>query len=302
MKMKFNMTVTQMVHELEKTVKKNSMTKSEQLRIQAIIDHLTRPANNAELVERLKELKKRGFADPFFIDEIIAALSAAPEVEAENILTEQLRLSTESINELLVANKELRGELEFSEVKLQLDRQNRQPANPSALADDIDGLADNFDGDYVRVGERCLSVDLIKDTLNKAAQALRKFDVLQCLRDGGHVNDNAGNLWKWRQHGPCYFISEKAEWRDPTNQITDGFFRELFNGTLKPYTADEVLEPDSGLYNVTWADGDESVCAVGISPNGGRWIACTNWTCSGVFSPEAVKTMWKIEQPKGGAS
>ena len=40
-----------------------------------------------------------------------------------------------------------------------------------------------------------------------------------------------------------------------------------------------ILSP--GLYHIKWKDGGESEAAVGVTADGGRWLAPTNWIAPG---------------------
>ena len=39
----------------------------------------------------------------------------------------------------------------------------------------------------------------------------------------------------------------------------------------------EVRQLAPGIYRLHWLSGGESIAAVGVNPNGGRWLAPTNW-------------------------
>lgn len=38
-----------------------------------------------------------------------------------------------------------------------------------------------------------------------------------------------------------------------------------------------IASADHGLYRIYWTDGSSSLAAIGINPDGSRWIGPTNW-------------------------
>lgn len=44
-----------------------------------------------------------------------------------------------------------------------------------------------------------------------------------------------------------------------------------------------------GLYRLHWLDGSASRAAVGVTENGGRWMAPTNWV-----APSVNQRLWRM--------
>ena len=45
----------------------------------------------------------------------------------------------------------------------------------------------------------------------------------------------------------------------------------------KKMTKEQVKELKSGIYRIYWKSGGTSLASVGVTRNGGRWIAPINW-------------------------
>lgn len=41
--------------------------------------------------------------------------------------------------------------------------------------------------------------------------------------------------------------------------------------------------PDHGLYRIHWRSGGTSLASIGVTPDGGRWVAPTNWVAPAEF-------------------
>lgn len=71
-------------------------------------------------------------------------------------------------------------------------------------------------------------------------------------------------------------MEERKKYLYPTT--TEEFKEE----NLGLYMGDQIPKCPSGLYRITWNTDDRtSVAAIGVNPDGSRWIAPTNWVAPG---------------------
>lgn len=133
-------------------------------------------ANNAESVAVLTEVFERHAkeVDDEFIDEIIAALSTAPEREKYGVDL------ADALNEIKNLKHDLDRQMDIAKAEL-------QPANHSALADELDGIIDKV------VGQDAITSSEEQD-LHKISKTLRQqpFDVLKATVCGVGVNNVKG--------------------------------------------------------------------------------------------------------------
>ena len=58
---------------------------------------------------------------------------------------------------------------------------------------------------------------------------------------------------------------------------------------------EEVNKISPGLYEVKWKSGGKSLAAVGITANGTRWLAPTNWVTIITDPSKAYRAWAKVE-------
>lgn len=78
--------------------------------------------------------------------------------------------------------------------------------------------------------------------------------------------------------------------RDARLFIADGFPARIMRVTVgddgQP-AAEWIDWPQHGLYRVFWKSGGSSLAAIGVTDDGGRWLAPINWT-----KPSVAFTEW----------
>lgn len=92
-------------------------------------------------------------------------------------------------------------------------------------------------------------------------------------------------------------------WRLWARQIYDNVIGNVLRGAMTDEELREAItdyvvgveskgKPGPGLYKVYWKSGGDSLAAVGVLPNGDRWLAPTNWV-----HPTEKQSVWDgIEQ------
>jgi hypothetical protein len=90
------------------------------------------------------------------------------------------------------------------------------------------------------------------------------------------------------------FSSEvhSAPWQaqnDARAYIQDGYPARIMRVTVDDGSprAEWFDLPDSGLYRVHWKSGGSSLAAIGVTDDGGRWLAPINWV-----KPSVAFTDW----------
>ncbi len=288
----------------------------------AIIDHLQQPANNAELVGELQDrlltmelhnnyiydkcttriemdLKKKAWRE--FFDKVIAALSAAPTVANNTDLCDRLHdVGMHWPGDVVRMGREI---YEEAIAALSAAPEVEQPANPSELADEATELLS-----YQENPDKPISGH---EWMRRAGKVMKgflepelrqqPFDVLQWLRDGGHVADGNGATYRI-MNGDTFMWKLYDGWVATQNTFTNRFCEALLAGTLKPYTAPEVLA-DGWWYWCKRNNGEVMpmyLCGYGVpdgKPHFERYKdECHVWDAEPLTNPDTGKP-WKITEP-----
>ena len=240
-----------------------------------------------------------------FVDEIIAALSAATEVVKSNIATESdaqeimgrnnalsvdLADALNRINKYQIANDRYIikiDKLDTENILLRnelADNKAEQPANPSALADWLEGKAQTYKKSSPH------NIYLLE-----AAQALRQHpdSILQVLRDGGVVFDDQGAKWSWNGNDMDLDLSKIGGVLNNQHDVNSSFIQDLMDDTLTLYTPPEPVLED-GWY---WCMVNDVKKPVEYHK---WWLEEAPAVVNPITNPDTNQP-WKIDGPEGGA-